>query len=81
MYWSQQRKDNESWHHELRRAVDAEAATKKKGTDVWYVKAFISGKWREYTCQNIADVEALQQVFALAYIEYKPATDTPDSTS
>lgn len=42
-----------------------------------YVKAFISGRWREYTCANIGDVEALQQAFALAGIEYKSATDFP----
>jgi hypothetical protein len=43
-----------------------------------YVRALISGRWREYACSNIADVEALQQAFALAGIEYKPATDTKE---
>lgn len=42
---------------------------------MWYVQAFVSGRWRTYTCDNIADVEALQQVFAIAGIEYKSATD------
>lgn len=45
-----------------------------------YVKALISGKWREYACKNIADVEALQHAFALACIEYKSATYSPDSS-
>lgn len=43
-----------------------------------YVKALISGNWREYACKNIADAEALQHAFALACIEYKSATDFPD---
>ena len=43
-----------------------------------YVKALISGEWREYACKNIADVEALQHAFALACIEYKSATDFPN---
>lgn len=47
----------------------------------FYLKAFISGKWRTFTCDSIDDVEALQQVFALAGVEYKPADVIKDTTS
>lgn len=34
------------------------------------VEALISGEWRTYGCNTIADLEAIQQVFAAACVPY-----------
>lgn len=35
------------------------------------ILAYINGAWRPYECESIADVEALQDVFAKQGIEYR----------